>query len=75
MSSAGNCDEACVGNPENNLDVVKCADWIIDLGPEAGDKGGKLVYQGPPKGLLECAESVTAPYLKDKFKQEKSLIY
>jgi excinuclease ABC subunit A len=53
---------------EHNLDVVKCADWIIDLGPEAGDKGGNLVYQGPPSGLLECAESVTAPYLKDKFK-------
>jgi excinuclease ABC subunit A len=51
---------------EHNLDVVKCADWIVDLGPEAGDKGGNLVYQGPPKGLLDCKDSVTAPYLKEK---------
>lgn len=53
---------------EHNLDVVKCADWIIDLGPEAGDKGGTLVYQGEPNGLLNCNESVTAPYLKEKLK-------
>ncbi len=51
---------------EHNLDVAKCADWIIDLGPEAGDKGGSLVYQGPVEGLLECKDSVTAPYLKEK---------
>jgi excinuclease ABC subunit A len=55
---------------EHNLDVAKCADWIIDLGPEAGDKGGFLVYQGEPKGLLDCNESVTAPYLKYKMNNQ-----
>jgi excinuclease ABC subunit A len=55
---------------EHNLDVAKCADWIIDLGPEAGDKGGYLVYQGEPKGLLGCKESVTAPYLKYKMNDQ-----
>ncbi len=54
---------------EHNLDVAKCADWIIDLGPEAGDKGGKLVYQGEIDGLLSCKESVTAPYLKEKLSE------
>ncbi len=55
---------------EHNLDVAKCADWIIDLGPEAGDKGGYLVYQGEPKGLLDCKESITAPYLKYKMNNQ-----
>jgi excinuclease ABC subunit A len=55
---------------EHNLDVAKCADWIIDLGPEAGDKGGFLVYQGEPIGLLDCKESVTAPYLKYKMNNQ-----
>ncbi len=49
---------------EHNLDVVKCADWVIDLGPEAGDKGGNVVYEGTPEGLMECAESYTGSYLK-----------
>jgi len=51
---------------EHNLDVAKCADWIIDLGPEAGEAGGNLVYQGTPEGLLSVKESVTAPYLRSK---------
>lgn len=51
---------------EHNLDVVKCGDWLIDLGPEAGNDGGYLVYQGGPEGLLNIKESVTAPYLKEK---------
>jgi excinuclease ABC subunit A len=51
---------------EHNLDVVKCADWIIDLGPEAGKKGGNLVYQGEPEGLLNCKDSITAKYLAPK---------
>lgn len=51
---------------EHNLEMIKTADWLIDLGPEGGDRGGHLVYQGPPAGLLEVAESRTAPYLKDK---------
>jgi len=48
---------------EHNLDVAKCADWIIDLGPEAGEEGGGLVFQGTPEGLTDVKESVTAPYL------------
>jgi len=51
---------------EHNLDVVKCADWIIDLGPEAGDKGGNLVYQGMREGIKKCPESITGHYLKEK---------
>lgn len=51
---------------EHHPDVMKCADWIIDLGPEGGEKGGDLVYQGFPKQLLDIENSYTAPYLKDK---------
>ena len=51
---------------EHNMDVIKCADWIIDLGPEGGDEGGHLVYQGTPEGLLKIKESHTAHYLKEK---------
>lgn len=51
---------------EHNLEVIKCADWLIDLGPEGGDKGGNLVYMGPPEGILEVESSETAPYLKGK---------
>jgi len=53
---------------EHNLDVVKCADHIIDIGPEGGNEGGNLVYQGSPEGLLKCKESYTAGYLKAKLK-------
>lgn len=52
---------------EHNLDVIKCADWIIDLGPEAGDAGGSLVFQGPTPQILNISESITARYLKEKF--------
>jgi excinuclease ABC subunit A len=51
---------------EHNLDVIKCADWIIDLGPEAGDKGGNLVFAGERIGIKECAESITGQYLAEK---------
>ena len=51
---------------EHNLEVIKCADWLIDLGPEGGDKGGELVYMGVPEGILEVKESRTAPYLVEK---------
>ena len=43
--------------------VIKAADWVIDLGPEAGDGGGHLVYSGTPEKLYGCAESYTARYL------------
>ncbi len=48
---------------EHNLDVVRAADWVIDLGPEAGDEGGNLVYAGTPEKILSCKESHTAKYL------------
>ena len=50
---------------EHNLDVIKCADYIIDLGPEGGDKGGNLVFAGTPEDCARCAESATGEYLKD----------
>lgn len=49
---------------EHNLEVIKCADHIIDLGPEGGEKGGNLVFQGTPKDLLSCSDSYTAKALK-----------
>jgi excinuclease ABC subunit A len=49
---------------EHNLDVIKTADWIIDLGPEGGDGGGRVVVQGTPEQVVACAESHTARYLK-----------
>jgi excinuclease ABC subunit A len=48
---------------EHNTDVIKSADWIIDLGPEAGDGGGSLVYAGVPKGLSKVQKSYTGKYL------------
>ncbi|MFM7639235.1 MAG: excinuclease ABC subunit UvrA [Bacteroidota bacterium] len=53
---------------EHNLDVVKCADWIIDLGPEAGNAGGELVFQGVPEEMVHAKNSVTAPYLAEKLR-------
>jgi excinuclease ABC subunit A len=49
---------------EHNLDVIKTADWVIDLGPEGGDGGGIIVAQGSPKNVAENPQSVTGPYLK-----------
>lgn len=49
---------------EHNLDVIRAADWIIDLGPEAGDAGGELVFAGTPEKLLKCKASHTAAYLE-----------
>jgi len=48
---------------EHNLDVIKTADWIIDLGPEGGDAGGRIVAQGTPETVAQCAESFTGQYL------------
>lgn len=52
---------------EHNPDVIKTADWVIDLGPEGGDRGGNVVFAGTPEGLIECRESLTGEYLKAKF--------
>ena len=49
---------------EHNMDVIKCADHVIDLGPDGGDRGGKLVFAGTPEGMIKCKESVTGKYLK-----------
>jgi excinuclease ABC A subunit len=49
---------------EHNMDVIRNADWIIDLGPEGGNKGGRVVFAGPPVELLDVAESLTSRYLQ-----------
>jgi excinuclease ABC subunit A len=49
---------------EHNLDVIKVADWVIDLGPEGGEAGGKIVIQGTPEQVANCAESYTGKFLK-----------
>ena len=51
---------------EHNLDVIKCADWLIDMGPEGGDGGGTVVAQGTPEELTKVARSYTGEYLKSK---------
>ena len=53
---------------EHNLEIIKSADWIIDLGPEGGDKGGEIVFEGTPENLVKNPHSYTARYLKDKLK-------
>lgn len=53
---------------EHNLDVIQCADWVLDLGPEGGAAGGELLYAGAPEGLLEVEGSYTAQYLAPKLR-------
>ncbi|MCQ2303392.1 MAG: excinuclease ABC subunit UvrA [Bacteroidales bacterium] len=53
---------------EHNLDVIKSADWVIDLGPEGGNKGGNIVFEGTPEDLAKCKKSYTGQALKEKFK-------
>ncbi len=53
---------------EHNLDVIKSADWVIDLGPESGNKGGEIVFEGTPEDLVKCKQSYTGKALKDKLK-------
>ena len=48
------------------MDVIKCADYVIDLGPEGGDKGGNLVAAGTPEEVARCAESYTGQFLLEK---------
>ena len=57
---------------EHNLDVIKMADYIIDLGPEGGDKGGEVIAEGPPEKIIEVKNSYTAKYLKEKLKADRS---
>ncbi|MFZ4771409.1 MAG: excinuclease ABC subunit UvrA, partial [Ferruginibacter sp.] len=53
---------------EHNMDMIKVADHIVDIGPEGGSGGGKVLYQGVPKGMLNVKESFTAKYLKEELK-------
>ena len=53
---------------EHNMDIIKCADHIIDLGPEAGYDGGEVVFEGTPKDLIDCKSSYTGSYLKQHLK-------
>ena len=48
---------------EHNMDVIKTADWIIDLGPEGGNRGGKIVVTGTPEAVAKCKESYTGKWL------------
>ena len=48
---------------EHNLDVIKCADWLIDLGPDGGDGGGRLIAEGPPEQVAKCTASYTGQFL------------
>jgi excinuclease ABC subunit A len=50
---------------EHNLEVIKTADWIIDLGPEGGDAGGRIVAAGTPEDVAKVKESYTGQYLKE----------
>lgn len=50
---------------EHNLDIIKYADWIIDMGPEGGKKGGELIFQGLPEDLVKCEQSITGKYLQN----------
>jgi excinuclease ABC subunit A len=54
---------------EHNLDVIKCADWIIDMGPEGGDGGGKIVSQGTPEEVVKQKKGYTYKYLAQKLKK------
>ncbi len=49
---------------EHNLDVIKCSDYIVDLGPEGGDKGGTIIVKGNPREVIKCSKSYTGQYLK-----------
>ena len=51
---------------EHNMDVIKCADYLVDLGPGGGDKGGYIIATGTPEEVVKCEESYTAQYLKEK---------
>ncbi|MDQ7082184.1 MAG: hypothetical protein Q9N34_03730 [Aquificota bacterium] len=56
---------------EHNLDVIKCADWVIDLGPEGGERGGQVVAVGTPEEIAEVPNSYTGMYLKKYLKKEE----
>jgi excinuclease UvrABC ATPase subunit len=54
---------------EHNLDIIKNADWIIDMGPEGGSKGGKVMFEGTPQEILGAEHSLTGDYLRESASQ------
>lgn len=59
---------------EHNLDVIKSADYLIDMGPEGGRKGGNILFSGIPEDMLSCQASYTAPFLKEELEHKHNLI-
>ncbi len=53
---------------EHNMEMIKCADWIIDIGPEGGNGGGEVIFEGTPEQMLKCTKGHTARYLNEKLK-------
>ena len=51
---------------EHNSEIIKSADWVIDIGPEGGKKGGEIVFEGTPENLIQCKKSYSLEYLKNK---------
>ena len=49
---------------EHNLDIIRNADWIIDMGPEGGSKGGRIMFEGTPEQLVSASQSLTSAYLR-----------
>ncbi len=56
---------------EHNPEIIKSADWVIDLGPEGGEKGGNLVFEGTPEDLRNCSDSYTGKFIKEKINHSK----
>ena len=56
---------------EHNMEIIKCADYVIDLGPDGGDKGGNLVMAGTPEEVAQCKDSVTGKYIKEKLGEDR----
>ena len=59
---------------EHNLDIIKSADWIVDLGPEGGDKGGEIIGAGTPEELIKNKKSYTGQFLKNILKNENKIL-
>ena len=58
---------------EHNSDVLKCADWIIDLGPGGGKHGGTILFEGTPEDMVDCDASYTGQFLKEKLDLSKTI--
>lgn len=54
---------------EHNIDVIKCADYVIDMGPEGGDEGGRIVCAGTPEEIAACPQSYTGRFLAEKLQR------